>query len=124
MTANILHRLQLFLSSDLLRGQLGWSLLFRLQLEALGRRLELRLVHDEEVAGSALGEVWLREDVLNPGDRAYLSLVIDVLELVHLIGLINNPIALFKVNQLVFLAVLLKRIRGGIIIIIILRLIL
>ena len=124
MASDILHRLQLFLSSDLLRGQLGGSLLFRLQLEALGRRLKLCLVHDEEVAGSTFGEVRLREDVLDPGNRAYLSLIIDVLQLVHLIWLINNPIAFLKVNQLVFLAVLLKRIRGGIIIIIILRLIL
>lgn len=77
------------------------------------------------MAGTALGKVGLCEDILDPGDRTYLSLIVDVFELVHLVGLINNPIALFKVNQLVFLAVLLKRIRGAItIIIIILRLIL
>ena len=99
-------------------------MLLRLQLEALGFSLELCLVHDEEVAGSALGKVGLGEDVLYTCDGTYLSLIVDVLELVHFIGLINNPIALFKVNQLIFLAVLLKRIRGAIIIIIILRLIL
>ena len=76
------------------------------------------------MAGTAFGKVGLREDVLDPGDGTYFSLVVDVLELVHLVGLINYPIALFKVNQLVFLAVLLKRIRRRIIIIIILRLIL
>ena len=123
MAANILHRLQLLLSSDFFWGLLR-SLLFRLQLEALGCSLELCLVHDEEVAGSALGKVGLGEDVLYTCYGTYLSLIVDVLELVHFIGLINNPIALFKVNQLIFLAVLLKRIRGAIIIIIILRLIL
>ena len=99
-------------------------MLFRLQLEALGCSLELCLVYDEEVARSALGKVGLGEDVLYTCYGTYLSLIVDVLELVHFIGLINNPIALFKVNQLIFLAVLLKRIRGAIIIIIILRLIL
>ena len=99
-------------------------MLFRLQLKALGCSLELCLVHDEEVAGSALGKVGLGEDVLYTCDGTYLSLIVDVFELVHFIGLINNPIALFKVNQLIFLFVLLKRIRGAIIIIIILRLIL
>ena len=123
MAANILHRLKFLLFSDLFRGLL-WSLLFRLQLEALRCSLELCLVHDEEVAGSTLGKVGLRKDVLHTSDGTYLSLIVDVFELVHFIGLINNPIALFKVNQLIFLAVLLKRIRGAIIIIIILRLIL
>ena len=76
------------------------------------------------MARSTLGKVGLCEDVLNPGYGTYFSLIVDVFELVHLVWLINNPIALFKVNQLVFLAVLLKRIRADIIIIIILRLIL
>lgn len=76
------------------------------------------------MAGTAFGKVGLREDVLDPGDGTYFSLVVDVLKLVHLVGLINNSIAFFKVNQLVFLAVLLKGIRSGIINIIILRLIL
>ena len=76
------------------------------------------------MAGATLGKVGLSEDVLNPGNWTYFSPIVDVFQLVHLVGLINNPIALFKVNQLVFLAVLLKRIRGAIIIIIILRLIL
>ena len=76
------------------------------------------------MAGATLGKVGLRKDVLHTSDGTYLSLIVDVFELVHLVGLINNPIAFFKVNQLVFLAVLLKRIRGAIIIIIILRLIL
>ena len=49
--------------------QLFSLLLLLLKFKALGRRLKLLLVHDKEMAGSALGEIWLRQNVLNACDR-------------------------------------------------------
>ena len=56
------------------------------------------LVHHEEVAGSALGKVGLSQDVLHARDWRNFALVVDIFELVHLIWLINNPVALLEVD--------------------------
>ena len=93
MAANISNCLQL-----LLLGQLFSLLFLLLQLEAFGRSLKLSLVHYEEVARSPLGKVWLREDVLDAGDGADFAFLVDILELMHLIGLVDDAIALLKVN--------------------------
>ena len=93
MAANVSNCLQL-----LLLGQLFSLLFLLLQLEAFGRSLKLSLVHYEEVARSSLGKVWLREDVLDAGDGADFAFLVDILELMHLIGLVDDAIALLKVN--------------------------
>ena len=99
MTANVGHGLELLLLGELL----GLRLLL-LHFEALRRRLELLLVHHEEVAGAPLREVGLCEDVLHSRNRTDLALIVDVLELVHLVRLVNDPIALLEVDQFVILA--------------------
>lgn len=53
------------------------------------------------MARSPFREVWLSQDVLDAGDRADLSLVIDILQLMHVIRLVNYPIALLKMDQLI-----------------------
>lgn len=113
VAADVRHGLELALL-----GQLLLLLLLGLESEALGRSLELVLVDHEEVARAPLGEVWLSQDVLHSCDRADLAFVIDVLQLVHVVGLVYNAIALLKVNQLVARQSLLRRsdlllLRGG-----------
>lgn len=78
-------------------------MLFLLELEAFGRSLKLGFVHDEEVAGASLRKVWLGEDVLDAGDGADLALLVDVLELVHFVWLVDDPVAFLEVHQLVCL---------------------
>ena len=63
------------------------------------------LVHNEEVAGSTLGKVRLSQNVLHARDGRNFALVIDVLQLVHLIRLINDPVSLLEVDKLVFLGI-------------------
>ena len=53
------------------------------------------------MAGASFREVRLRQYVLNSSDRADLTFVIDVLQLVHLVWLIDYAVTLFKVDQLV-----------------------
>ena len=100
MTPDIRDSLHLALLRQLLS-----LLLLLFQLEAFGGGLKLLLIHHEEVAGSALGKVGLSQDVLHAGDRRNFALVVDVLELVHLVGLIDDPVALLEVDELVFLGV-------------------
>ena len=78
-----------------------------LDFETFGSCLELLLIDDEEMAGSALGEVRLCQNVLHSRDGAHLALVVDVLELMHLVWLIDDSITLLKVDQFVILGILL-----------------
>ena len=98
VAANVRHRLQL-----LLLGEFLGLLLFLLELEAFGGSLKLGFVDDEEVARASLRKVWLSEDVLHAGDGADLALFVDVLELVHLVWLVYDPVAFLEVHQLVCL---------------------
>ena len=74
MAPNVCHSLHFALLS-----QFFGLLLLLLQFEAFGRRFEFLLVHHEEVTWSTLGEVRLRQDVLDSSNRRYFTLVIDVL---------------------------------------------
>lgn len=73
------------------------------------------LVDDKKVTWSAFRKIRLRQDVLYSRDRTHFTLVIDVLQLMHLVGLINDPITLFKVNQFVLLGsgARIRRLGGG-----------
>lgn len=96
MTANVCYGLQFLLTGEL------FSLLFLLlEFESLGSCLKLLFVDDEEVAWPSFGEIGLSQDVLHTRDRAHFTLVIDVLELVHLIWLVDDPVTLLKVYQFV-----------------------
>ena len=79
-------------------------LLLLLQFEALSGCLELLLVHNKEVTGAAFGEVGLSQNVLDAGDRRDLTLVVDILELVHLVGLVYDSISFLKMNKFVLLS--------------------
>ena len=61
--------------------------------------LKFRLINNEEVTWSTLREVRLRQDILHACYRAHLSLVIDILQLVNIIWLIDNPVTSFKVYK-------------------------
>ena len=102
VASNVRNRLNL-----LLLGQLFSFLLLLLDFETFGSCLELLLIDDEEMAGSALGEVRLSQNVLHSRDGAHLALVVDVLELMHLVWLVDDPISLLKVNEFVILGILL-----------------
>jgi hypothetical protein len=67
-------------------------------LEA-GSRFEFRLVYHEEVAGSALAEVGLRQDILHACDWADIALIVDVFELIDFVGLIDDPVASLEVDK-------------------------
>ena len=99
MATDVRNCLGLLLLSQLFGLRL--LLLLLLQFEALCCSFELSFINDKEVAGAALGEIRLRQDVLHTGDRAHLALLIDVLQLMHLIGLIDDTISFFKMNQFV-----------------------
>lgn len=104
MTPNVCHSLLLLLSRKLFSCL--YPLLFLLLLfEPFCCSFKLLFVHNEEMAGSAFREVWLSQDVLNTRDWRHLTFVVNILKLVHLIRLIYNPIAFFKVNHLVVLIV-------------------
>ena len=96
MAANIGHSLYfaLFLEffSLLLLGFLG---------KAFGCSFKFVLVHNEKVARSTLREIWLRQDVLHSRDWTDFTLIVDVLELVHVIWLIDDPVSLLEMNQFV-----------------------
>lgn len=98
MTPDVRHGLHFALL-----GQLFSLLFFLFQFEALGRRFKLLFVHYEKVAGTALGKIWLGQNVLDARDRRHFTFVIDILELVHLVRLVNDPITLLKVDQFVLL---------------------
>ena len=93
MTANVCHSLQF-----LLAGKLFSLLLLLLEFESLCGSFELLFVDDEEVTRPSFREIGLCQDVLHTCDRAHLALVIDVLELVHLIWLIDNSVTLLEVD--------------------------
>ena len=83
--------------------QLFCLLFLLLQFEAFRRRFELLLVHHEEVTWSALRKVRLGQNVLNPRDWRNFALVINILQLVHLVRLVDDSITLLKVDQFVLL---------------------
>ena len=100
MASNVCDSLLLLLSCELFSGL--YSLCFLLLLfESLGRSLEFLFVNNEEVTRSALRKVWLSQYVLNARNRRHLTFVVNILKLVHLIRLIYNPVAFFKVDHLV-----------------------
>ena len=74
MAPYVRYSLQLLLLCDLFS-----LLLLLLQLETLCGRLKLRLIHHEEVTGTSLGEVGLREYVLDARNGTHITLVVDVL---------------------------------------------
>lgn len=84
-----------------LLGQLFCLLFFLLVAEAFGGCLKLLLVDHEEVAGAPLREIWLRQNVLHARDRAHFPLLIDVLQLVHVVRLVYYAVAFFEMDQLV-----------------------
>ena len=96
MAANICHSLYfaLFLEffSLLLLGFLS---------KTFGCSFKFVLVDYEEVARTSFREIWLRQNVLNTRDRTDFTLVVDILQLVHIVWLINDPIALLEMNQLI-----------------------
>ena len=98
MAANIGHSLyfSLFLEffSLLLLGFLG---------KAFGCSFKFMLVYNEKVARSTLREIWLRQDVLHSRDWTDFTLIVDVLELVHFVRLVDDPVAFLEVHQLVCL---------------------
>jgi len=96
MAANVRHSLHF-----LLLGELFSFLLFLLQLETFRCCLELGLVDNEKVTGAPLTEIRLRQDVLHTSDGTNFTFLIDVFQLVHFIRLINDPITLLEVDQLV-----------------------
>ena len=104
MAPNVCHSLLLLLSRELFSG-LNSLLFLLLLLEALSCSLEFLFVDNEEVARSALREVWLCQYVLNACNRCYFTLIIDILQLVHLIGLIYDSVTFFKVDHFVVLTV-------------------
>ena len=53
------------------------------------------------MAGAPLGEIRLRQDVLHARDRAHFALLIDVLQLVHLVGFVDDAITFLKMDQFV-----------------------
>lgn len=59
--------------------QLFGLLLFLLDLEAFRCSFELLFIDDKEVAGTSLGEVRLRQDVLDTRDGTHVALLVDVL---------------------------------------------
>ena len=72
-----------------------------LELKTFGSRLKLGLIHYEEVAWSSFRKVWLSEDILDTSDGTNFTFLIDVLELVHLVRLVNDTVTFLKVHQLV-----------------------
>ncbi len=94
MAPYVSHSLQL-----LLFGYLFSLLLFLLELETLRRSLKLLFVDDEEMAGASFREIRLGQDVLHTSDRAHITFVIDVLQLVSLIWLVDNSVTFLEVNQ-------------------------
>jgi hypothetical protein len=62
-------------------------------------RLKLRLIDHEEVAWTAFREVRLRQDVLHARYRAHLSFVVNVLQLMDVVWLIDDPVTSFKVDK-------------------------
>ena len=96
MAANIGHSLYfaLFLElfSLLLLGFLG---------EAFGCSFKFVLVDNEKVARSTLREIWLRQDVLHSRDWTDFTLIVNVLQLVHIVRLVDDPVSLLEMNQFV-----------------------
>ena len=96
MTPNVCYCLHFALLSQL------FSLLFLLlNFESFCGRLKLLLVHHKKVTGTSLTEVRLCQNVLHSSDRAYVSLLINVFELVHLVGFVDDTITFFEMNQLI-----------------------
>ena len=104
MAPNVCHSLLLLLSGKLFSG-LDFLLFLLLLFEALGCSLKFLFVDNEEVTRSALREVWLRQYVLNACNRCHFTLIIDILQLIHLIRLIYDPVTFFKVDHFVVLTV-------------------
>ena len=75
------------------------GLLAILELLESGGRLEFRLIHYKEMARSSLGEVRLCQDILHTCDWTHFSLVIDVLELMDIVGLVYDAISTLKVDK-------------------------
>ena len=96
MAANIGHSLYFALFLEL------FSLLLLSFLgEAFCCSFKFMLVHDEKVARSTLREIWLRQDVLHSRDWTDFTLIVDVLELVHIVRLVYDPVSLLEMNQFV-----------------------
>ena len=62
-------------------------------------------IDDKEVTGAPLRKVRLSQNVLHSSDRRDISLVVDVLQLMHFIRLIDNPVSFFKVDKFILLSV-------------------
>lgn len=97
MAPNICNCLHLALFCLLLCLRLLVLLLFK----ALCCGLELLFVDHEEVARPTLGKVRLCQDVLDTSDWAHITLFVNVFQLVHLIRLVNDPVPLFEMYELV-----------------------
>ena len=102
MAAYVSNRLKLLLLS-----QLFCFLLLLLDFETFGSCFELLLIDDEEVTWAALREIRLCQNVLHSCDRTHFTLIIDILELVHLVWLVNDPVSFLKMDQFVVLVFLL-----------------
>ena len=76
-------------------------MLLLLELKTFGGSLELGLIHYKEVTRSSLRKVWLSEDVLDTSDGTNFTFLIDILELVHLVRLVDDTVTFLKVHQLV-----------------------
>ena len=60
---------------------------------------KLRLVDYEEVAGSSLRKVRLCQDVLHASYGTDFALLVDVLELVDIIRLVDDPVSLLEMDK-------------------------
>jgi len=95
---NVGNSLKLFLL-----GQLFSFLLLLLQLESFSCCFKLLLVDNKEVTWASFRKVGLGQDVLDTGDWTDIALFVDVLQLMHLVWLVNNAVSLLKVDQFVSL---------------------
>ena len=106
MAANVCNGLSFLLLSQLLCFRLLFLLL--LQFKPFRRCFELGLIDDKEVARAALGEVRLGQYVLHTSDGTDLALFIDVFQLMHLVGFVDDTITFLKMDQLVRLLTVVK----------------
>lgn len=73
-------------------------LIILLLLEAFRRSFKLLLIDYKEVAWTSLREIWLGQDVLDTCDWANVSLLINIFQLVHLIGFINDSVTFLEMD--------------------------
>ena len=61
------------------------------------------------MTGTSLWEIWLSQDVLDTCYWTNITLLIDVFELMHLIGLVNYPITFLEMDQFISLWALVEK---------------